>query len=152
MLAYTPVLVLGPGPRWARVAGLALALGAARLPDVDQRVPFVAHRGPTHTVWFGGVTALGGGVAVGTITSLSGVELPALVPLAILAGLGSHLVADALTPAGVRPLWPLWDRSFSLAVCRAENRFVNWTLFVGGLLAIALAVGEWGQVSIGVLG
>jgi inner membrane protein len=41
------------------------------VPDYDQRVPGIAHRGPTHTVWFAalvslGVALAGGAYALGT--------------------------------------------------------------------------------------
>ncbi len=137
MLGYAPIIaLLDPGQRWLAVLGLPLALVAARLPDLDQRLPFVPHRGPTHTIWFALVLGLGAMVAGQSILP----EGPVLVQTGVAAilafGVVTHLVSDAVTPAGVRPFWPVWDRSISLPLCRAEDPVANWILFVGGLLAL----------------
>lgn len=137
MLGYAPfIALLDPQLRWLAVLGLPLALFAARLPDIDQRLPLVPHRGPTHTVWFALVLGLGATVAFQSVIP----EGPPVVRVGIggvLAfGVMTHLASDAITPAGVRPFWPVWDRSVSLPLCRAGDPGANWLLFVGGLLAI----------------
>ena len=67
------------------------------------------------------------GTALATVLALSG-------GVAIL----SHLVADLLTPMGIRPFWPLYSESYSLGLCRAANRPANALLFMLGVVAIAL--------------
>jgi inner membrane protein len=54
MLAYAPLgaVVLALGFDTYALLGAVVAVGLAMLPDYDQRVPSVRHRGPTHTVWF----------------------------------------------------------------------------------------------------
>lgn len=44
--------------------------------------------------------------------------IPIIVPVAFVLGFVSHALADALTPSGVYPLYPLSTRRFSLAVVR----------------------------------
>jgi inner membrane protein len=113
------------------------------LPDLDMRVPFVKHRGPTHTVWF----ALGIGVVVGLLGFLLGSSDGLLAALGlgtygvVVGGLavGAHLLADALTPMGIRPLEPVDDREYCLAVTRAANPLANY-----GLLALGVVVASVG--------
>lgn len=141
MVAYLPVvLLLGPDQTALSIAGLGGALLGARLPDLDQRVPFVPHRGPTHTIWFAilvGLLACGVGHSIGPQLPFLGLILVGTVP-----GLGilSHLVADAITPAGVRPLWPVSDRLVSANLVRAENGFANQALFFVGLLSVGFVI------------
>jgi len=145
MLAYAPVIAISSGPlRWGAICAFPLALLAARLPDADRRLPLVPHRGPTHTVWFAGFVALAVSVGLGAVWGP--LEPAGQVVTGLAAGLGvvSHLLADAITPAGVRPLWPIWDRSISLRLVRASNAPANWLLFVAGLAAISLALGSHG--------
>ena len=40
------------------VAAGVMAIALAVVPDPDQRVPGIAHRGPTHTAWFALVTGM----------------------------------------------------------------------------------------------
>lgn len=76
---------------WGAASGSWLALGAAlaALPVL------LGHRTWTHTVWAWFVAAAAG-FALGGRTGLAAVAL----------GYGSHLVLDALTPAGIWPFWP----------------------------------------------
>ena len=62
-----------------RTAG---AVGLAMLPDYDQRVPGVSHRGPTHTVWFALVVAV-------VLEALGGLAGRSTEPLAVVASLPS---------------------------------------------------------------
>jgi len=161
LLVYAPVgflvTVLGY-PTLALLAG-GVALALAMVPDLDIRVPGLEHRGPTHTVGFA--------LAVGAVVGAAGVTFatagdPAAVStdLAALArapatalGVGvlgflvgfltvcSHIAADALTPMGVTPLWPLSDRHVSVGVVRASNRLANLVLLGVGT---AVAAGAYG--------
>lgn len=133
---------------FAEVAVLsgAGALALAMVPDLDQRLPLVSHRGLTHTVWF----ALVVGAAV------AGLAL-AILPVAdIVAGsvgflvgagtIGSHIAADALTPAGVRPWAPLDNTSYSAEVTTAANPLANYALLGLGVAAVAVAAWLGAQV------
>lgn len=143
MLAYLPVLlVLGSAHRTLSIAGLGGTLVGARLPDLDQSVPFVPHRGPTHTVWFAAVVGL---LTAGAVHSMvPSLRFPALLVIGFAPALGvlSHLFADAITPAGVRPLWPASDRLLSAGLVRAENGLANRLLFTFGLLLVVFVLAD----------
>jgi inner membrane protein len=134
LLAYAPlgfgILLAGhPGPA---VAGGAGVLFLTTLPDYDQRVPLIEHRGVTHTVAFAVVVGAALALAA-TATDLR----PELVAFAFVVGalaIGAHLLADWLTPAGIRPFWPLSGRSYSLSATTAANPLANYLLLAAGVL------------------
>ncbi|MFB6127073.1 MAG: metal-dependent hydrolase [Halolamina sp.] len=133
----------------AGAAGVALLAGAAMLwlamlPDVDHRIPGLAHRGPTHSLSFAtvvGVAFAGGAVAVGTVAG--GLSPVVGVPFAVVAGavgwltVVAHLLGDVLTPAGVAFLWPVSDRRRSLSLWTADNAVANYGLFALGVAVTA---------------
>jgi len=153
LLAYSPLgfAVTALGFPTAAVGGGALAVVLAMVPDWDQRIPGVAHRGPTHTVHFAGVVAVGTGllgagmgasVSDGTVlvTLAAGVFGATTGAVAILA----HIGADALTPMGVDPLG---DDGPHLCydVCRADSLFGNYGLLaLGGAAALVAFYGGHG--------
>ena len=146
LLCYAPVGfgLLVAGLESSAVVGGAIVLALARTPDLDVRVPLISHRGITHTVWFA--------LAVGALCAGAGWVLAAplgLGPAATVAALaggagalsiGSHLLADALTPMGIRPLWPLSSRRYSLELVRADNWLANQLLLGAGVFAVAAVV------------
>ena len=145
LVAYAPLglalLLLGQ-PTLAAVGG-AVSLGLASLPDIDQRLPGVQHRGATHTLAF----ALAVGTALGAVGWLLGRDAGArtaaefaTVGFAVgTVAIVSHLLADVITPMGITPFWPLSKRHYTLDVCRAENRLANYALLGIGL-AVTVAV------------
>ena len=144
LLVYAPVgfLLLSVDPGVA-IAGCLGSVGLSRLPDYDLRVPFLEHRGITHTLLFlSAVTAtLGGsGFLVGQRVGVDPVLAAGLGAVVAVVGIGSHLLADALTPAGVPLLWPLSGTDYSVSVARASNPIANYGLLVLGVAATA-AVG-----------
>ncbi|MFD1633878.1 metal-dependent hydrolase [Haloplanus ruber] len=134
-------LVLAGRPDLAVVGG-GVMLWLAMLPDVDHRIPGLTHRGLTHTLAF---AALMGAVGAGAGTVLAVVVdggHTTLVPFGFAVGaltVLAHLLADALTPAGVPLLWPLSGRSFSLSLTRADNTLANYLLLALGVCATAAA-------------
>lgn len=116
-----PLLALGGWwvhrPEWVAV-GIALAL-----------LPFVLrHRTWSHSLWFlGAVWA-----------AMRVVAPPAAVPLAL--GVASHLVLDALTPMGIRPLYPAaWTlRLGSIRTGGWMDRLIG---FGAALLALVILLG-----------
>jgi inner membrane protein len=142
LLAYAPVgyLLLGWRPGLA-VLGGAGVLALATLPDTDQRIPLIRHRGPTHSLLFLALVAgvlgaagwsLGGGLSLGTPP-----ELALFGALVGTVGIGSHLLADMLTPAGINLFWPLPRDPYSLYVARADNTLANWALLALGVFVTA---------------
>lgn len=145
LVVYAPVglaLVLAGRPTLAVVGG-GVSLALASLPDVDQRLPGVQHRGVTHTLGFalavGGVLAAVGwllGNEAGVETSVEFATVGFVVGTAVIV---SHLLADAITPMGIRPFWPVSDRHYTFGVCRADNTLANYALLGLGI-AVTVAV------------
>jgi inner membrane protein len=149
LLVFAPV---GVALVSAGLVELALFVGAgtlwlAMLPDVDLRLPGVSHRGPTHTVWFALlVAAVLGGVGFATGRAGLGAPLDPLTLGAVGAGVGllsvgSHLLADALTPMGIRPFWPLSRERVTLSLVTADSTVGNYGLFGVGVFVTAGWVG-----------
>lgn len=155
LLVWAPV---GSGLLLAGFGGTAIIGGAgvlalSRVPDYDQRIPLVSHRGSTHTLPFAllvglalgaGLVALAGGLGI-TRTAAAGAFGVLVGTLAI----GSHLLADALTPSGVAFLWPLSSKRYSLDLVRADNVLANYGLLALGVFAIALVVATISGLSLG---
>lgn len=143
LAAYAPIggLLVAAGIDALAVAGGMVAFGLATLPDLDRRIPFVDHRGVTHTVHFAG--AVGG--LVGTAGALSG-RSAGIGTAVALGGFGflvgsvtvlSHVAADALTPMGVDPFRT--GRRRSLDVVRAANPIANDALLALGVVSVGVA-------------
>lgn len=123
------------------------ALGVAALamaPDIDIRIPFLTHRGPTHTVWFAalvGILCAVGGILVGQSSGvLTALGLGLWAGVVGTVTVCAHLLADALTPAGIRPFAPVRDRSYSYDLARASNPIANYGLLTLGVVAVAGAL------------
>lgn len=118
------------------VLGAIVVSSMAMVPDVDVRIPFVTHRGITHTVWF--ALIVGSGFAlVGAAVGFEGgiVTTVSLAVIGFVLGAGtilSHLLADALTPMGIQPYAPLRDDHFTFDVAKAANPVANYALLVLG--------------------
>lgn len=67
-------------------------------------VPWLKHRGLTHTIW---AVLLWGALGSGLENHL---HVPGIMAVSI-AGYVSHLLADTFTPAGVKWLFPIYKRS-----------------------------------------
>ena len=125
LLAYAPVgaAVTAAGDPALAIGGAAVAVAVSTLPDADELLP-LDHRGPTHTVWFVAACALvafGLGAAAGGAVGRPA-ALPAVAGAAVGLSLASHLLADIVTPMGVRPFYPLSSWHHSLEVTPARDR------------------------------
>ncbi|MFC7175584.1 metal-dependent hydrolase [Halosegnis marinus] len=147
LLVYAPVgfLLARTEPTLALVGGAGV-LALSTVPDYDLRLPFVSHRGITHTLVFalavsGALGAVGWRLGQGSYAPLGGpVESAAFAFGVGMVGLGSHVLGDVLTPAGVAVLWPLSDHEYTVSLTRADNTLANWGLFALGVLAAAAAL------------
>ncbi|MFB6255088.1 MAG: metal-dependent hydrolase [Halobacteriaceae archaeon] len=126
------------------------SLSLCMIPDVDMKLPLVKHRGFTHTVWFAAIFAvLSGVIGYGVLSVLSPafIQLSQQMTIAIVVFSGyigfhavvSHILADALTPMGIRPFAPLSKREFGLGLMTAGNTIGNLLLLLFGILAVVLA-------------
>jgi inner membrane protein len=156
-------IMLEPTP--AGVVAAALSILVEPLPDRDQTIYRVAHRGFSHTIWFALVVALATGGAAAVVgaalleipglssTTLGVVFAPArvgsVVAVGTLLGILSHLAGDVITVGtgdyGVQPLRPLSHWEFPVGLCRADSTLGNWLLLAGGVI---VAVGA-GYVVVG---
>lgn len=154
---YAPIAarLLGSDLPALALGGGVVLLGLTMLPDVDTRLPGIAHRGPTHTVLFalavGAVVALVADLAVAPAFGDFGADAWGVVP-GVRTGLGgfgffigtlaivSHLLADVITPMGVRPFWPVSGWSISLDITPARNGVANYVLLTAGTFLAASAV------------
>jgi inner membrane protein len=147
LLAYAPVgfVLAVAGFRFLSLIGGVAAVGLAMLPDYDQRVPVVDHRGPTHTVWFAVAVGVVGAVVGGAVGWSTGVV--ASIGLAVFGfvveavSIGSHIAADALTPMGVTPFAPVRTRYYTYDVTKAANPIANYALLAIGAVAALVGVG-----------
>lgn len=116
----------------------------AMLPDYDQRLPFPGSRGLTHTIWFALLVGLALAFVGGLLSAArSGLAIMAFVMGGFLLGSTvtcSHLITDALTPAGVQPFAPFTTRTYVLADVRASDFFANYLVFTLGSGTLAGAV------------
>lgn len=151
LLAYAPVGVavsLAGYDAVAIIGGLVCA-SLSTLPDCDHRLPLIEHRGPTHTLLFAALVGAGlaGGAAalVGESSPFAGVGLVAFAFVVGALSIVSHLLADALTPMGIRPFWPLSRRRYTLKLTRASNPVANYALFA---LGVGAALGAGVLVSV----
>jgi inner membrane protein len=145
LVAYAPIVFIltALGYTTLGVLGGAVVVGGAMLPDVDQRIPGLKHRGPTHTVWFAlavGAVGVGGlllGASRGVLAALGTGLFGAVVgTLTVVA----HILADVLTPTGVRPFAPVRGEKYTLDVVTAANPIANYALLVIGAVVSGVAV------------
>ncbi|ELY57387.1 metal-dependent hydrolase [Natronolimnohabitans innermongolicus] len=146
LLAYAPLgtVVALAGNETMALVGALVCIALSTLPDCDQQVPFLAHRGPTHSFAF--AVLVGGGLAgitavlVDAATPLLDVGFVAFAFVVGTLSIVSHILADALTPMGIRPFWPLSRRHYTLEVTKAANSIANYVLFGIGATAAGLGV------------
>jgi len=143
LAVYSPVgfVLTAFGASELAIVGGAVVVGGSMLPDLDQGVPFIQHRGPTHTIWFmllvASVFAVTGFVVgVGSTGLIAGALLASFGAVIGATMIGAHLLADALTPMGIQPFKPLRNDKYTLDIAKAANPIANYALLVaGGVLA-----------------
>ena len=155
LLFYAPfsyVLVDRDRPMLAVFGGVCV-LTFAMAPDVDLWLPFVSHRGPTHSlafaVFFGAlVGSLGRLVAaIGRRSEPSGGAFTTLGGTAGTLAVCSHLLADSITPRwrhaerllSLEPFWPLAPWSVSVNLARAGDPALNIGTLCLGLTAVSIS-------------
>jgi membrane-bound metal-dependent hydrolase YbcI (DUF457 family) len=89
------------------------SLATAKLPDIDQRIPFIEHRGPlTHSpymaVWFTILSMVALAFATGSV------QLAGDIGLGLGLGVLLHQMADAMTISGVPLAFPIHSRDLHL--------------------------------------
>ncbi|RRJ29551.1 metal-dependent hydrolase [Halocatena pleomorpha] len=149
------------------VSGILVIQG---LPDKDQGISWLEHRGTSHSLFsavLSGAVCAGVGWAVGeyflspTATWLSTVatstgtpaawwgtqltmyDAPTMAVIGFAVGAGgivTHLLGDIITPMGLQPFRPFSERQYNVASIPAANQYANSGFFVLGLLAMLVAL------------
>jgi len=140
-LLYAPVLpvIASQYSRWLALVGAVVAIGVATLPDFDDPLPFVAHRGPTHTVWFAALV----GLVAGLGTALVVPTVPVAFEFGFLVGFTgilAHLAGDVVTPMGISPFAPLWRAHVTLEWFASKNSRINRAFLLAGSSAFTGAL------------
>lgn len=145
ILDYAPigtVLIARDTISFAIVGGLT-AIALSLVPDVDEYLSTLDHRGPTHTVWFVLVCAVVVGAA-GSLAVSDGSSSRTYIWVVFgafgLSSLGSHLLVDGLTPMGIRPFRPVHPAEYLLQWTKSDNPRANLALLGLGVLASGLAI------------
>ncbi|WP_226006673.1 metal-dependent hydrolase [Natrinema salinisoli] len=120
--------------------GAVLALATATLPDFDQGLPWIDHRGPTHTVWFALLVGLGAGVGTVLVARSSfgaGGGFSFGFGFAVgTCGILAHLAGDVVTPMGISPLAPVSRAHLTLDWFKSKNGRINRAFLVAGSVAL----------------
>ncbi|AGB32003.1 membrane-bound metal-dependent hydrolase [Natrinema pellirubrum DSM 15624] len=122
--------------------GAVVTLAAANLPDLDQSLERIDHRGPTHTIWFallfGFVAGLGTMlVARSGFGSSGGFGFGFVIGT---CGILAHLAGDVVTPMGISPFEPVSQVHVTLAWFKSKNGLINRTFLVIGTFALVVSV------------
>jgi inner membrane protein len=114
--------------------GAVLTIGLANVPDLDQPLPRLRHRGGTHTIWF---ALFVGCLCAIVMTALGDGALTLYLGFAIGASsILAHLAGDVVTPMGLRPLAPLSRRHVTLEWFESRNRRINRTVLLVGVVLL----------------
>lgn len=143
------------------VVGLLVTSQMASIPDIDLRSNIFNHRGFTHTFTFAaiiGIIFLIITVPILILLSYVGV-LNLTYRTVALTLIGSdilgfmtitnHILADAITPAGIRPFQkpPIFpdlsifsDKRYTFDIVYAKNKMANSALLMGGSICNMIAI------------
>ncbi|MDS0477959.1 metal-dependent hydrolase [Natrinema sp. 1APR25-10V2] len=140
-LLYAPFLPVVAGAASLELAllGALLAVGVANVPDIDQRLPLIEHRGPTHTVWFAALV----GLAAGGGTALAAPATPWAFQFGFVVGTWgvlAHLAGDIVTPMGITPFAPVWRRHVTFDLFKSKNARINRAVLLVGSSALAASL------------
>lgn len=139
------------------VIGAMVVGGVCPLPDKDiiwQRTLPIKHRGITHTFPFAIFTGLlglliGAGIFLVMIPELGildgnvytqtwAISMSLFIGFTAMYGVCTHYIGDIITPAGLKPLWPVKDKKYCYEMeilgqrSKAANPYWNWSFFVIG--------------------
>lgn len=145
LVVYSPIggVVAILGYETIALIGGVIVVSLSMLPDYDHHVPTLEHRGLTHTVAFAlfvGIALAAGAAMVAEAQRFESVGFTGFAFLVGTLSILSHVLGDAITPAGVRPFWPLSKRWYTLSLVRSSDRVVNYALFATGVLVVAITV------------
>ena len=140
-LLYAPIvpLVSVAGSLELALVGALVAVGVANVPDLDQPLPRIRHRGPTHTVWFAVLV----GLVAGLGTALLVPAMPVAFRFGFVVGTGAilaHLAGDVVTPMGISPFAPVWRYHVTLEWFKSKHSRINRAFLLVGSSALFLSL------------
>ena len=140
------------------IAGTVLISSFCMLPDIDQRLPLIKHRGITHTIWFAALVGAVLGVGAFFLAQTAGhsvfgqwIQSERIwgSPLAIgvrwffgttgVVVIVAHLFGDWITKMGIRPYRPVWNHKHRLGITTADSWLWNGGLYIIGAAALIAA-------------
>lgn len=166
LLFISPVTIIATilvSPVWG-VFTTIIAISVFHIPDLDQKVPTIKHRGISHTIWAAlALGSISGAIAFWATTRLynnppafltetlqftptSPIIAATIVSISILIVYLSHILGDILTTGSayfgmdIRPLFPVSKSSFQLRIFNSDSLMWNILFFSigaavhGGLL------------------
>ncbi|WP_435154894.1 metal-dependent hydrolase [Haladaptatus sp. DFWS20] len=143
---YAPIggILVAIGMVNRALLGVGILLALAMLPDLDSKTTRLNHRGPTHSLAFallvGLLTGVVAGILAGIVSGISnGMWFAGFGLFVGTLAIVSHLLADVVTPMGIRPFWPVSGRHYTLAITPSSDPRANYLLFVSGTVLIASA-------------
>ena len=104
---------------------IPIALTLSVLPDIDILIPFLEHRGPTHSI----------ALALLTFIPVLAVYRRRAIPY-FLALVQHSVVGDYLVGDQTQLLWPMATPSYGLGLCihSATNTVSEWALFLASMV------------------
>ncbi|MFN3383882.1 MAG: metal-dependent hydrolase [Archaeoglobaceae archaeon] len=120
------LLFLSPLLNFTPFSDFLVVITAAMLPDIDL-VLRIEHRKYTHNIAFASI------VAILFHVLLAAPMLSILVFLSVLL----HVFADLMTKQKFAPLYPFSKKKFAFKLFRSDNKPVNYTFFLLGLISFA---------------
>jgi len=111
---------------------LPLALTLSVIPDIDILIPFLEHRGPTHSII----------LALLAFIPVLAIYRERAVPY-LLAVAQHSIVGDYLIGGGTQLLWPMPTPSYGMGLCihSQTNTALEWTFFLASM-AITIKTGD----------
>lgn len=145
LFVYAPIayVLLVSGKEKALGVGVIVVLLLTPVPDIDMLLPFLDHRGITHSLVAAGCLGVAVGLA-GWMSNLSSVgtasERAALGFLLGSVSIVSHLLGDVITPMGLQLFYPASQTWYSVNLVSAFHLEANRLLFVLGAVAFWLTL------------
>lgn len=160
MITYAPIAF---GLLWIderlwpfTILGWIIVSVTCTLPDIDMTlkdyrwIPPNKHRGGTHTVAFAVVVGVVLAVltyavattmrsATMTITGTDAAVTAVFTGVMGAYGVLSHLLGDIITPAGIRPFYPVSDKHYSYRLIYAEDEAWNYVFYIAGIILVSAA-------------
>lgn len=112
------------------------ALATACLPDVDQQVKLLRHRGPSHSLLWPIILIIASGYYSQSL----------LLGAAI--GLISHLLIDLFNGKGIEIIWPISDKNYRIADIKYDGIMENIGFVVMMISIATLIVSNYVRIDV----